>query len=157
MCFFFFKIFKKFKMGVKNDRKTIFGKSSHKTAEIQVGRQNWREKDFWKKSQVDSAYTLWIKNFVEIALARSISEINVWLRFTILGKSHSRLCIYPVLCKNSIWPPKVMGKGFWRNTASTLCIHPVGQKVCWNHSSSHRFRDKCISVVSALRKIVLFS
>ena len=27
-------------------------------AEIQEGRQNWRENNFWEKSQVDSADTL---------------------------------------------------------------------------------------------------
>ena len=48
--------------------------------EIQGGRQKWRENDFWKKSQVDSKYTLWVKNFVETALSRSVSEINVFLQ-----------------------------------------------------------------------------
>ena len=50
-------------------------------AEIQDGRQKWQENDFWVKSPVDSADTLRIKNFVEIALARSVSKINVFLRF----------------------------------------------------------------------------
>ena len=49
-------------------------------AEIQDGRQKWRENDFCKKLPVDSANTLWVKNFVEIALSRSVSEINVFLR-----------------------------------------------------------------------------
>ena len=31
---------------------------------------------------VDSADTLWVKNFVEIALSRSVSEINMFLHFT---------------------------------------------------------------------------
>ena len=31
---------------------------------------------FWEKSPVDSADTLRIKNFVEITLSRSVSEIN---------------------------------------------------------------------------------
>ena len=50
-------------------------------AEIQDGRQKWRENDFWEKLPVDSADTLWVKNSVEIALSCSISEINVFLRF----------------------------------------------------------------------------
>ena len=31
---------------------------------------------------MDSADTLWVANFVEIALSRTISEINALLRFT---------------------------------------------------------------------------
>ena len=60
-------------------------------AEIQDGRQKWRENDFWEKSPVDSADTLWVKNFIEIALSRSVSEINVFLhlrqKFTMAAKS----------------------------------------------------------------------
>ena len=37
---------------------------------------------FFKKLPVDSAYTLWVKNFVEIALSRTISDINALLHFT---------------------------------------------------------------------------
>ena len=50
-------------------------------AEIQDGCQKWRENNFWEKSPVDSADTLRVKNFVEIALSHSVSEINVFLRF----------------------------------------------------------------------------
>ena len=50
-------------------------------AEIQDGRQKWRENDFWEKLKVDSADTLRVKNFVEIALSRSVSEINAFLHF----------------------------------------------------------------------------
>ena len=42
----------------------------------------WRLKDFWEKSPVDSIYTLLVKNFVEIALSRSVSEMNTFLHFT---------------------------------------------------------------------------
>ena len=51
-------------------------------AEIQDGCQKWQENDFWEKSAVDCAGTLWVKNFVEIALSRSISEISRFLRLT---------------------------------------------------------------------------
>ena len=51
-------------------------------AEILDGRQKWRENDFWGKMTVDSADTWWVKNFVEIALSRTIFEINAFLRFT---------------------------------------------------------------------------
>ena len=75
--------------------------------EIQDGRQNWRENVFRKKSPVDSLHfldkrifafytqiqdgtksggkTFFVKksplHFVEIALSRSISEINAFLLF----------------------------------------------------------------------------
>ena len=34
-----------------------------------VNRQKWGGNDFWKKSPLDFADTLWVKNFVKIALA----------------------------------------------------------------------------------------
>ena len=49
-------------------------------AEIQDGHQKWRENDCWKKLLVDSADTLWVKNFVEIALSCYVSEINTILQ-----------------------------------------------------------------------------
>ena len=50
-------------------------------AEIQNGHQKWWENDFWEKSPVDSPDNLWVKNFVEIALSCSISEINGFFVF----------------------------------------------------------------------------
>ena len=44
--------------------------------EIQDGRHKWRESDFCEKSPVDSADNLQVRNFVEITLSRTISEIN---------------------------------------------------------------------------------
>ena len=52
-------------------------------------------------SPVQSADTQQIKNFVEIALYRTISKINVFC----------------VLRRNSRWPPKVAGKQFWGKLA----------------------------------------
>ena len=49
--------------------------------EIQHGRKKWRENDF-SENVPDSADTVGVKNFIGIALARSVSEINVFLRFT---------------------------------------------------------------------------
>ena len=48
-------------------------------AEIQNGCQKWRENYFRGRSSVYSADTLWVKNFIEIALACSVSEINTFL------------------------------------------------------------------------------
>ena len=40
---------------------------------IQDGRQKWQENDFSEKSPVDSADSLGVKNFTEIALPRTVS------------------------------------------------------------------------------------
>ena len=53
---------------------------------------------------VDSADTLWVKIFVEIALSRSVSEINAFLRLTQKIKMAAK-----------------------KKVASTLCGYPVGQ------------------------------
>ena len=50
--------------------------------EIQDGHQKWRENDFCEKSPVDSADTLRVKNFIKIALSRSVSKINAFLCLT---------------------------------------------------------------------------
>ena len=50
--------------------------------EIQNGHHKWYENDFWEKSPVDSADNPQVKSFMEIALSRSVSKINGFLRFT---------------------------------------------------------------------------
>ena len=64
-------------------------------AEIQDGYQKWQENYFWEKSAVDSAATLRVKNFVEIALSCSISEISGFLRlmqkFKMAAKSGGKM------------------------------------------------------------------
>ena len=45
--------------------------------EIQDGRQKWREIDFCLKLPVDSSYSLRVKNFVEVTLSRTVSEMSV--------------------------------------------------------------------------------
>ena len=49
--------------------------------EIQDGSQKWRQSDFCKMSPEHSADTLWVQNFVKIALSHTVSEINVLLHF----------------------------------------------------------------------------
>ena len=62
-------------------------------AEIQDGHQKLRENDFWEKSPIDSANTLWIKNnFVEIVLSCSVSEINPFFRLTQKSKMDAKSC-----------------------------------------------------------------
>ena len=47
-------------------------------AEIQDGHQKWPENDFQGNLPVDSGDTLRVKNFIDITLACSISEINTF-------------------------------------------------------------------------------
>ena len=81
-------------------------------AEIQNGHQKWHENDFSEKLPVDSADNLRVKNFVGIALSRSISEINGFLRFTQKFKIAA----------------KVAGKQFLQKVISRLCRYHVGQR-----------------------------
>ena len=70
--------------------------------------QNGRKMIFGGKSPVKSVDTQWVKNFVEIALSRTVCEINAFLHLTqkfktaakngdkaIFGKFASRFCLYP--------------------------------------------------------------
>ena len=50
-------------------------------AEIQDGRQKWRENNFGETLPVDSTETLQVKIIVEIAPSQSVSEINEFLHF----------------------------------------------------------------------------
>ena len=43
--------------------------------------QKWRENDFWGNSQLDSAYILQVKNFIEIAQSLTIIKINAFFTF----------------------------------------------------------------------------
>ena len=45
-------------------------------------RQKWWEIDFCLKSPVESSYALWAKNFTEIALSHTVSEISVVAFYT---------------------------------------------------------------------------
>ena len=47
---------------------------------FKMATKKWRESDFCKMSPVHSTDTLWVQNFVEIALSCTASEINALLR-----------------------------------------------------------------------------
>ena len=49
---------------------------------FKLATKTWWESDCIKMSPVDSEDTLWVQNFVEIALSRNVFEINALLRFT---------------------------------------------------------------------------
>ena len=101
----FLRFTPKFKMAAKSVGQTIFG----------------------KKLAVDSADTLGVKKFVKITVSRSVSEVNMFLRFTQKFKMAAKRGRKAV---------------FWQNVASRLCRYPAGQKFRQNRSISLRFRDK---------------
>ena len=71
-------------------------------------------KIFGKLQRLHSLDTLWVENFDEIALSRTVKEIEANLCFAIFGK-------------NSKWPPFFgEGKIFWKlqrlHCLDTLCV-----------------------------------
>ena len=80
------------------------------TADIQDGCQKWRENNFGEKLPVDSADTLWVKNFVEITLSCSVSEINAFLhfmqKFKMADKSDGKI-IFLGSCQKTADTPRV--------------------------------------------------
>ena len=74
--------------------------------EIQDGHQKWWKNDFWEKLPVDSTDILRVKNFIELTISHTISQINQFF----------------VLHRNSRLPPKMAGKRFLGKVASRLCI-----------------------------------
>ena len=47
--------------------------------------KKWRENDFWQNIADDSVYThntLRVKNFIKMAVSRTVSKINAFLHFT---------------------------------------------------------------------------
>ena len=92
----------------------IFGK----TSKIQNGRHFGGGENFWKVARVHSLDTLWVENFEEIALSRTVKEIE------------GNLC-FAILCKNlkiqngrHFWG----GENFLKIAKSTFLRYPVGRK-----------------------------
>ena len=81
-------------------------------AQIQDDRQKWQEIDVWEKSPIDLTDNLGVKNFDQITLSRTVSVINVFLRFTQKFKMAA----------------EIAGKQFLGKLASRLCGYPVGKK-----------------------------
>ena len=151
----FLRLTQKFKMAAKSGGKTILVKSRQYTllipcmskilskstrfrnkgifalnAEIQDGRQKWRENDFAKSRQ----YTLLIP-----CMSRIWSKS---LRFRNKG-------IFTLNAEIQDGRQKCQEKGFLREVASRLCRYPAGQKFCQNRSISLCFRDKHVFALNA--------
>ena len=61
----------------------IFGKNS----KIQNGRHFWGGENFLKLPRVQSSDTVWVENFDEIALSRTVKEIEANLCFATFDKN----------------------------------------------------------------------
>ena len=80
---------------------SIFGENS----KIQNGRHFWGGENFLKIAKiVHSPYTLWVENFDEIALSRTVKEIQAILCFSIFGENSKMAAIFGE------------GKFFWKLT-----------------------------------------
>ena len=71
-------------------------------------------KIFWKLARVYSLDTLWVENFDEIALSRTVKEIEAILCFAIFGE----------------------GENFLKIAKSTFLRYLLGGKFRWNRSIS---------------------
>ena len=93
----------------------IFGKNS----KIQNGRHFWGgEKIFGKLQRLHSLDTLWVENFDEIALSRTVKEIEANLCFAILGKNSK------IQNGRHFWG----GENFLKIAKIAFLRYPVGRK-----------------------------
>ena len=79
-------------------------------------------KQFWGNMPVDSADILRIKNFIEIALSHTVSEIMYFMQKFKMATKNGGKMIFGNTCQKTLQIPEVAGQKFRRN-----------------HSISHRF------------------
>ena len=90
----------------------ILGKNS----KIQNGRHFWGGKIFEKLQRLHSLDPLWVENFDEIALSRTVKEIEGNLCFAIFGKNSK------IQNGRHFWG----GENFLKIAKSTLFRYPAG-------------------------------
>ena len=78
-------------------------------------------KIFGKLQRLHSLDPLWVENFAEIALSRTVKEIEANLCFAIFGKNSK--------IQN--------GRHFWKIAKIAFLRYPVGRKFRRNRSISH--------------------
>ena len=86
-----------------------------------------KRKIFGKLARVHFLDTLWVENFDEIALSRTVKEIEAILCFAIFGKNS----------KNQNGCHFWGGENFLKIAKSTLLRYPMGRKFRRNRSISH--------------------
>ena len=101
----------------------IFGKN----LKIQNGRHFWGGEIFFKIAKNTMLKHLWVENFDEIALSRTVKEIEANLCFAIFGKNSK------IQNGHHFWG----GENFWKIAKSTLLRYPVGRNFRRNRSISH--------------------
>ena len=84
-------------------------------------------KIFLKLPRVQSSDTLWVENFDEIALSRTVKEIEANLCFAIFGKNSK------IQNGRHFWG----GENFLKIANITLLRYPVSRKFRRNRSISH--------------------
>ena len=101
----------------------IFGQNSKN----QNGRHFWGGENFLKIARIHSLHTLWVENFDEIALSRTVKEIEANLCFAILYKNSK------IQNGRHFWG----GENFLKIAKITFLRYPVGRKFRRNRSISH--------------------
>ena len=89
------------------------------------------EGKFFENCRLHSLDTLWVENFAEIALSRTVKEIEANLCFVILGKNSK------IQNGRHFWG----GENFWTIAKSTFLRYPVGRKFRRNRSISDGLGD----------------
>ena len=84
-------------------------------------------KFFWKLQILHSLDTLWVENLDEIALSRTVKEIEANLCFAIFGKNSK------IQNGRHFWG----GENFWKIAKIAFLRYPVGRKFRRNRSISH--------------------
>ena len=84
-------------------------------------------KFFWKLQILHSLDTLWVENFDETALSRTVKEIEANLCFAIFGKNSK------IQNGRHFWG----GENFWKIAKIAFLRYPVGRKFRRNRSISH--------------------
>ena len=101
----------------------IFGKNS----KIQNGRHFWGGENFWKIAKIAFFRYPVGRKFDEIALSRTVKEIEGNLCFAIFGKNSK------IQNGRHFWG----GENFLKIAKSTFLRYPVSQKFCPNRSISN--------------------
>ena len=86
------------------------------------------ESDFWGKSPVHSADTLWVKHFIKIAVSHRFRAKCAFVFYEEIQDGRQK------------WA----GKRLLKKVVSRLCMYPAHQKFHQNRSTLHRFRGKFV-------------
>ena len=101
-------------------------------------------KIFGKLQRLHSLDTLWVENFDEIALSRTVKEIEANLCFAILGKNSK------IQNGRQFWG----GENFLKIAKSTLLRYPVGWKFRRNRSTVEEIEaNLCFAIFGKNSKI----